>query len=109
MIDNIMMSTSRQLGQWSAFQTTRLALTVEDGPNDGTSHLHQEGDARRQLDVLAELQVLKERDTLDHRVLAVEGAVHVRDRLAGENVGCGGVSTPSMLGNCGNCTRNTHQ
>ena len=67
----------------------RLALGVDDGEHhdvvenrtdDGAEHLHAERHAGRELAVLAELEVLEERDTLLQRVRAVHRAVDVRDR-----------------------------
>ena len=45
-----------------------------------TNHLSHKRDARRQLRVLTQLKVLHESDTLNHGVLAVKSAVHVRNR-----------------------------
>lgn len=87
MMDSIMMS-ARRTGSARCRADRGKGRTVEDGADDGAEHLHEEGHARRELDVLAELQVLEERDALDHGVLPVERAVHVRDGLPGEDVRC---------------------
>lgn len=59
---------------------------VEDCTDDCASHLHAEGHARRQLAVLAQLQVLQERDALLQRMRAVHCTVHVRNRAARDHV-----------------------
>lgn len=75
----------------SALDTLRSVytgrLTVEDSSNNGAEHLHAEGDARRELAILPKFQVLQEGDALLHRVRAIHGTVHVRDRTARFNVG----------------------
>ena len=51
-----------------------------------TDHLGHERDARRQLRVLTQLKVLHEGDTLNHGVLAVKSAVHVRNRATRDEI-----------------------
>ena len=51
-----------------------------------TEHLNEEGHTGSELDVLAQLQILQQRNTLDHGVLPVECTVHVGNRLPGQNV-----------------------
>ena len=51
-----------------------------------TSQLHEEGDSRSKLDILAELQVLEKSNALNHGVLTVEGTVHVGNRLSRQDV-----------------------
>ena len=63
------------------------ARTVEDGTDDGAEDLHRERDARRQLHVLTELQVAQHENALTLRVLAVQRAIHVRDRIPWDEVG----------------------
>lgn len=88
MIDSMVTSTqlwvrmsSRSKRWWQCIRT------VQNGANNAAAQLHTEGNTGSELDVLTKLQVLKEGNTLNHRVLAVEGTVHVGNGLAGENVG----------------------
>ena len=60
--------------------------TVEDSTDDSTNDLHGERHTRCELDVLTKFQVRQHQDTLALGVLAVQRAVHVRDRLARDHV-----------------------
>jgi hypothetical protein len=60
---------------------------VEDGADDGTQHLSQEGVPGGNLQVDAQLQVLQQVDGLDLRVVSVHGGVHVGHGLTGKHVG----------------------
>ena len=60
--------------------------TVEDSTDDSTNDLHGERHARCELDILTKFQVRQHQDTLALRVLAVQRAVHVRNRIARDKV-----------------------
>ena len=51
-----------------------------------TQYLYHKRHTRCKLDVLTEFQVLKQSDTLNHRVLTVESTVHVGDGTARNDV-----------------------
>lgn len=59
---------------------------VEDRADDRARHLHTERYARRELAVLAQLEVLQERDALLQRVRAVHRTVHICDRTPRNHV-----------------------
>lgn len=60
--------------------------TIQDSSNNGAKDLHRKGDAGRKFDVLAKLQVPQHQDALRLRVLAVQRAIHVRDRVPRDKV-----------------------